>query len=469
MSKKILEVNNINNPVLEFDSALHVSTDPIFGLSTWNPCKYPDLDEIKVCAICSPAYKNALQLFWSYLKNGFNEKVFVPFPGFSNVFNISIDDLTDIINPDKKPGDIPTRYASAVKDVSADYNIAIVILPYDFPLEAREVYNETKAASFSKDPRLKTQCIRRKTLFKLDEITTDKTEDEIKYIRSAHSINLWNVAVAIFTKVGGTPWKLKDIMSEVGCFTGIVASTKLLDERRYIKDKVGICEVTDSWGSHVIWAKEALPSMGWAEEEGVRVLDISPDEVRGLIGSCLEKYCRTILGPGYEEKLDTIKDKLLSFHLVDVFSKKVLDEMEKTIVDFGFDKYQIIRLQGKAPARIYDQESSDNLPLRGSYWKEDESKAILYTHGRREYRRGKVRRIYSIHKRVTPIGVEILRQNKGLNIEKVLEQILNLTGLCWYTTNIEIKMPVTIKIARRISDLWKRGVLADFEDVRFVL
>jgi hypothetical protein len=469
MSRKNIQVNQISNPDLEFDSSTHVAADPIYGLSTWDPCVYPSLQDIKVCAVCAPAYVNDLQKFWADLKGGFDHNVFVPFPGFSTIFNLPMSDLTTIINPDRKTGDVTTRYASSVKDVPSDFDMTIVVLPYDLPIEAAQVYNEVKASSFSRTPRLKTQCVRKSTLQRLDDITPDKNDNQIRYIRSAHSIDLWNIGTAIFTKVGGTPWKLKEPMSEVGCFTGLVTNTKLIDVRRYIKDSVGVCEVVDSWGSHVVWVREALPSLKRSREDGVSVIEIEPDETRRLFQSCLDKYARTVLGSNYHDKIDVIKDRLLVFHITDIFSQNVLDEMENAITDFGFDRYQIIKLQAAAHPRIYDQDSIDNVPLRGSYWKESEDDAILYTHGRREYRRGIVKRTYSVHKRVTPIGVQVLRQNNGFTLEKTLQHILSLTGLCWYTTDIEIKMPVTIKIARRISDLWKRGVLTDFEDVRLVL
>ena len=466
MSEKTLDVGNLENPILEFDSVAHIATDPIHGLSNWGPHQHPDLNEIRAYAVCAPQFKANLEEFWDGIINGFNEDVFVAFPGFSKVFGIPITKFVSIINPDKKSGKIATRYSSAVKDIPSDCDIAVIVLPYDNPVEARDVYNEVKAASFSREPKLKTQCIRKITLAKLEEI-----EYKIRKVRSEHSINLWNLATAVFTKVGGVPWKLKNEMSEVGCFIGMRTNTKLIDERRYVKDKIGICEVADSWGTHVMWVKEALPSMQRTREEGLKVIDINPDDISKLVESALDRYCRTTLGVDYDKKIETIKNKVICFHVRDVFSKKVLDAMEEAINGFGFGRYQIVRIEPAASARIYDKESTDNIPLRGLYWKENDLSAILYTHGRRQYRRGIVRSTYSIHKfdRVTPIGVNIVRQNRGLSIDKVLQHIMNLTGLCWYTTAIEIKMPVTSKIARRISELWKRGVLSDFQDIRFVL
>lgn len=471
MPKKTLDVDYVKNPILEFDSVTHTSTDPIHGLSNWRPHNYPDLNEIRACAVCAPQFQADLKEFWDGIINGFNGDVFVGFPGFSKVFGIPITKLVSIINPDKKFGEIATRYSSAVKDIPSDCDIAVIVLPYDSPVEAKFVYNEVKAASFSREPKLKTQCIRKVTLAKLEGIEYEISDYKAKRTRSEHSINLWNFATAVFTKVGGVPWKLKSNMRDVGCFIGMVTNSKLIDERRYVRDKIGVCEVVDSWGTHVIWVREALPSMKRTHEEGLKVIDVDPDDVSTLIQAVLDRYCRTTLGASYDKKIETIKNKRLCFHVRDMFSKKVLDAMEKAIDEFGFERYQIVRIEPSGSARIYDGESDDNIPLRGLYWKESDLLATLYTHGRRQYRRGKVRSIHSIHKfgRVSPIGVNILRQNKGLSIEKVLQHIMNLTGLCWYTTDIEIKTPVTLKIARRISELWKRGVLSDFQDVRYVL
>jgi len=248
-----------------------------------------------------------------------------------------------------------------------------------------------------------------------------------------------------------------------------VTETKKIAGRRYERSKAGLCEVVDNYGSHVIWVKEDLPSMTLAKENGRRVLDIKEKDTINLVESSLDKYCRQRLGANYQERINSISDKCVVFHVTDNFSRNVLDTIEKAISDFGLERYQIVHLKYATPYKIYDGEDRALKPRRGTIWQINDRNAVLYTHGRREYRRGVVHRTYSRFKRIKPIGVEILRQNKGPSIYDSCTHIVNLTGLCWYTTDIEIKMPVTIKIARRLSNLWKRGVLGDFEDVRYVL
>ena len=452
------EVGRISDPILEFDSSVHVSTDPIFGLENWDPHRFPDLEYISVYAMCIPQFQGSLAKFWGHLLKGYEEDVYVPYPGFRNVFGVPIGDITNIVNPNRRRGEIPTRYAASVRDIEPNVDLVFVVLPYDLPQDALEVYNELKAASFSK--RIKTQCIRRTTLERLDGT---------KSIRSNHAIDLWNISVGIFTKVGGTPWVLKDKMSEVGCFAGLVTETKKIAERQYERNKAGICEVVDNYGSHVIWVKEDLPSMTRVRENGRRVLDIKRRDTINLIESCLDKYCRQRLGSNYQDRISSISDKCVVLHVTDNFSNNVLDTIEETISDFGLEQYQVVHLKYDTPYRLYDKEDKALKPRHGTFWEINERNAVLYTHGRREYRRGAVHRTYSRFKRIKPIGVEILRENKGPPISDSCTHIVNLTGLCWYTTDIEIKMPVTIKIARRLSNLWKRGVLVDFEDVRYVL
>ena len=448
----------INDPILEFDSSGHVSTDPIFGLENWDPHKFPDLECISVCAICVPRLQDSLREFWKHLREGYEEDAYVPFPSFRKVFGIPITEMTSVVNPDRKRGEMPTRYAASIKDVESNVDLVFVILPVDLPQDALEVYNELKAASFSK--RVKTQCIRRTTL---------QRTDGTRSVRSNHAIDLWNISVGIFTKVGGTPWILREKMSEVGCFIGLVTERRKAQESGYQGNKAGICEVIDNYGSHVVWVKEDIPSMTLTRENGRHVLDIKANDVVRLTESCLDKYCRQRLGSEYQDRISSLSDKCVVFHIIDNFSSDVLDTMERTISDFGLERYQIVHLKYETPFRLYDGNDKGLKPRRGTFWEVNERNAILYTHGRREYRRGIVHKTYSRFKRIKPIGVEIVRQNKGPSVYDSCTHITNLTGLCWYTTDIEIKMPMTIKIARRLSSLWKRGVLADFEDVRYVL
>lgn len=452
------KVRHISDPILEFDSSAHISTDPIFGLESWGPHIIPDLEQISVCAICAPRFRRSLATFWENLLKGYEEDVYVPYPGFQRIFGVPITNITSIVNPEIKRGEIPTRYATSIRDIKSDISLVFIVLPYDLPQDAFEVYNELKAASFSK--RIKTQCIRRTTLERLDGT---------KSIRSDHAIDLWNISVGMFTKAGGTPWILRDKMSDIGCFVGLVTETKKIMERRYERNKTGICEVINNYGSHVIWVKEDLPTMTWIKENGRRVLDIEKYDTVRLIESCLDKYCRQRLGPNYQNRMSLISDKCIVFHITDRFSNNVLDTIEETISDFGLERYQIIHLKYGTPYRLYNGEDRNLKPRRGTFWEISKNNAILYTHGIREYRRGVVHKTYSRFKRIKPIEVEVLRQNKAPSVHDSCTYITNLTGLSWHTTDIEIKMPVTIKIARRLSNLWKRGVLTDFEDVRYVL
>lgn len=454
----IQKAKRISDPVLEFDSSSHVSTDPIFGLENWGPHNLPDLEKISVCAICKPELRASLLKFWADLKNGYEGDAYVPYLGFSNAFHTPIADLNPVINPEVKKGEIPTRYAASLRDVPSETDLVFIVLPYDLPEDALEVYDELKASSFSR--RIKTQCIRRVTL---------ERSNDTRSLRSDHAMDLWNISVGMFTKVGGTPWVLRDRMAEVGCFIGLVTGMKRTSTGRFERDKAGICEVVDNYGSHVIWVKEDLPSMNWIREDGRSVLEIARGDTTRLVESCLEKYCRQRLGPNYQDRMSSLSDKTVVVHITDNLSTNVLDTMAKTISDFGLDRFQIIHLEFDTPYRLYDGDDQTRKPLRGTVWAVDENFAVLYTHGRREYRRGSVYKTYSRFKRTKPIGVEILRQSRGPNIYDSCMHIVNLTGLCWHTTDIEMKMPVTIKLAGRLNNLWKRGVLADFEDVRYIL
>ncbi|MDH5439473.1 MAG: hypothetical protein OEY31_02570, partial [Candidatus Bathyarchaeota archaeon] len=365
-------VSLIGNPILEFDSSSHISTDPIFGLENWTAHRFPDLKRVSVCGICVPKLQSLLATFWRDLREGYEEDVYVPYPGFEKAFGIPIGDISSVVNPDRKKGDIPSRYAASVRDTEPDVDLVFVVLPYESPQDAREVYNELKAASFSK--RIKTQCIR---------LTTLGRKDGDKSVRSNHAIDLWNISVGIFTKVGGIPWVLKNRMSRIGCFIGLVTQTRRIAERQYGGNKAGICEVVDDYGSHVIWVKEDLPSLAWIRENGRRVLDIEERDIVNLSESCLDKYCRERLGPNYPDRMSSLSSKCVVFHVTDSFSNKVLDIMERTISDFGLERYQIIHLKYDTPFRLYDKEDRGLKPLHGTFWQINEKNAVLYTHGRR--------------------------------------------------------------------------------------
>ena len=132
-----------------------------------------------------------------------------------------------------------------------------------------------------------------------------------------------------------------------------------------------------------------------------------------------------------------------------------LDEVSavKEILEGKDTSYALIHIESSNPYRGYGEENLNETAVRGDLILDRElgNRAILLTTGCVQSDEG-------IRKRnrlgtPKPLEVEVEANTTPYSARDFTRQILGLTKLDWNTTELEVRMPITIKYARKVADL----------------
>jgi len=137
----------------------------------------------------------------------------------------------------------------------------------------------------------------------------------------------------------------------------------------------------------------------------------------------------------------------------------VLQEYRGRLVSPGL---LAVHIKGNSIYRCYDRSSGDLSVKRGALLIDRlrSGRAILFTTGRvgegERRRLGTPRSLeLSVHKNTSPLGVR-----------EMAEQVLALTKLDWNTTELEVRMPITLEYSRRAARLAPFVLAKDAVDLK---
>jgi len=239
--------------------------------------------------------------------------------------------------------------------------------------------------------------------------------------------NMWNLSLGLYVKAGGVPWKLK-IGEEGTCFIGIAFGIKKSADGQDIL--VGLAEVFNLFGESVT-IKVVEDSFN--TEVGYH---LSAEKAEKLIGIAIESYI--------DEKGENPSKVII--HKTTFFNPGEQTGIENALGDISYDLVYI-----KKSASLKLVPDGKYPPQRGTFWKINDKKGVLYTVGY-------VEEFGTYPGPGTPSVIEINRDRGSTDIEKLAKQILELAKMDWNTTVLMSGEPITIKFARKVSDILKTDV-----------
>ena len=305
-------------------------------------------------------------------------------------------------------------------------------------------YPELKALRFEHTSRtIRIQFLRENTLRKAlaDSMRMEYT--------------LWNLSTALYTKCNGTPWVHYGPILPAGIFIGIAFTKPRITQETISSKKVfcyGIMTIYNRYGLHI--DTKVTPIIFQIPKS--RPLP----RTKGLFipYSDMKKLLREIIGR-YQPPI-VIIHKSARFHKDE---KRAIDEVLKG----RSISYVLVHIESSNPYRGFTNSQFEFSVTRGDLIldRENPNRAILFTTGCIRIRD----RIKLRTRPGTPRAIELeIEQNiSSFDVESLAKQILALTKLDWNTTDIEVRMPVTIKYARKASLLAKylRVRTADIRDL----
>lgn len=437
-SSKNIEAKILSEPEIDFGNG-KMAQWPKLGISKYHPLDYNEgqssrPDCVKIALFGS---KNSFDMLNS-LKNGQSEGKYA-FLGFDKIYKSTLEmGKTRFIAPTDKEindvrsstdiSDLVISKIVALKNQGIDFDVYLIELlpewePY-FTMQEKDLHDLIKVKAWKYQ--IRTQ------------IFTDKS-----YAQD-NSDTLNNLALGIYFKSGGNPWRVASKFINTA-YIGISFGYSITDKKRL----VGVAEIFDCYGQFVairsITIKEAYLDQVIKEK---RDIHLQKEQMEGLIVALLTDY--------YTFMDNTFPDSLV-IHKTTYFNK-----YEKLAIE-NLSAYPVMI------SLVYAQKSSNwNIineipieptrgtyyiePTRGTYFKINSNSALIYTsgimQGQSKYFLPGSPRPYLIH----------LENESNFELEELLTQIMELSKLNFNSTNTYSKHPVTLLHARNIVDLLRVGL-----------
>ena len=428
----IFELNKLEIPIFQLDGA--ETRDPIACLSygTCKPLKKAILSKAKVLVLfpehISYKEKSALRKLLSDLEEGIKGVKVKRWKGFSEVFNIDLE-------LEFKPYIVNKRssYVSSIIQILREhrkiYDLFIIFMPEYAKSRIGGPYFKVKA--YSMLGKIKEQILIKSTL---EKVLKYRNENILRY-----NDLIWNFALSIFTKLGGTPWKLKRYMDNVF----LAVSTIVKPDNIGSKQRAGIAvlQMYNNWGEYESSVYGKLMFV-YEEAKGMLAIGDSDSEDRFL------EIVSTIA--------NDVKGKNITVHLTDLYSKEFHELLYQALVDNGAVSVKIIRVQSSSPLRLYMniEEAKYAWPEVGAYWFLEPGKvAQLYTTGKWRY--SPRRPPYVIHGHaIRPVQVSLEYPENSELTPSDLRDILWLTKLYPYMLDApRTRMPIDMRLCRRYAQI----------------
>lgn len=287
-------------------------------------------------------------------------------------------------------------------------------------------HNQLKAKLL--EHRAITQIIRESTIV-YREIWED--ESRIKNETRFDSAKAWNISTTLYYKVGGLPWKLKDIREKV-CYLGIVF--KKIDYNEKNQNACCAAQMFLNSGDGLVFRGSTGPYYN-PETKEFHLLFNNAFE---LLSNALETFKKKNEDNSYPDEV--------FLHAKTYFN----DEEWNGFLKAAENKTKIIgvRIRDDKTFKLY-RDFSFPIP-RGAAFTLNEKQAFLWS-------KGFIPRIQTVLGLETPnpLSVEIIRGES--DIERVCKDVLALTKLNYNSCIFGDGMPVTLRFADSIGEVLTAG------------
>lgn len=234
----------------------------------------------------------------------------------------------------------------------------------------------------------------------------------------------WNIAVGIYYKATGIPWKLTEI-DEGTCYIGVSFYHEITKSEKSMR--ASIAQVYMRTGeSQVIRGS----SFEWNEEERGRNVRLNSSQMVKIVRDSIEIFFRQ------RKKLP----RRLVVHKSTRFSDEEIKGCEQASNEI--DELDIVHIREWTGFRAY-HEKHDYPVVRGTVVA-DSNEAMLFT-------TGFVPALATYPGPSVPRPLHLICQRLDTSIESVCRDILGLTKLDWNSSTFYRRMPVTIGVSRKVG------------------
>lgn len=467
-----MEVKKILEPGLEFfQNPNYPVDDPRYGLERFKPFDKDtkNFSKVSVVVVGPSKFEKPFRSFWKNLVEGISntqqgdQSYKKGFEDFLQV-DITKDDELEYYGIDKYAGNIQRKYELALEECKRKKDkeaMIVVIQPED--------ENE-----FNFRNELKLKLIQEKSQF-----VKPQTILRQEFLGSV----LNNFAVGVYSKYGGTPWRLKDPRFANTLVLGIsfhyVRPTRFDAPERTI---FGFSEIVDEYGHHVGMTVNplTLKTKEFKDLYQHKSLFIPQKQIQTLIENSIAKY---------KQRTNDFSPSKIIIHKTSFYHAQELKGIKEGLKKAGFKgEYALVHLQNETGYRMYRE--NDYRSMRGILLKPEPKNpyGVLWTLGRIpsqfwDKTEGKMKYFEKSGVKIgtaSPIGILIHKDSnmKEMDFDYVAELTLALTKMRWNTVEPGLREPVSTYFARNggrfVASIWNQhnkeiDVLMENLDARFLL
>jgi len=337
-----------------------------------------------------------------------------------------LNDLYPISNRPRNQIDCVIAFGEdhrAIKSTNNYYNIKEICLKNGYPIQYLSSYSSTTYSG---------------VLQKLYDL------NNLQYI-------LWNICVAIYSKVGGIPWILKN-PNNVDITLGIRFSRN--ENEGY---STGFVSIFNKYGKYIGVFSETFPDQDYGLSkadykmisEGMTVPTIL---IKNIIGDSINNYY----------KFHTTKIEAITIQKIGQFGKNERIGFEEALNSLEIDNYSLIEVYNKNLQRFFNLGKHSLNIDRGICFPFSEKHGFLCTTGDYHYNIfGRVKTKTHTMGTPRPLLVNLKRNiNCYDKFTDACQDIFTLTGLHYQTvTHNEIRLPASLIFAHKISKFSKYGII----------
>lgn len=236
----------------------------------------------------------------------------------------------------------------------------------------------------------------------------------------------WNLHTALYYKSGGVPWRLpRDPSDLTSCYVGVTFyrsgdNTTL---------ETSVAQVFNQRGDSVI--VRGAPAKVSRHD---RQPHLSRHDAQTLLTEALTRY---------RGEHRTLPARIV-LHKTSSYTTDELAGFRAAADDAGIDTLELLWLPASDPVRLF--RSANHPPLRGTLLTLDDRRHLLYTRGSVPF--------YGTYPGMyipTPLPFRLIETESSP--EHLAEELLALTKMNWNQTQLDGRLPITLRTADRVGEI----------------
>jgi len=391
-----------------------------FGLRDYGPYEGVK-DKVRLAFLFSPEDRGKSQELFKALRGD----TYSTFSGMEKIFRTPIgnDNVTGAEVLSFEPADLSYTCAALKQAFPGERVVPIVVAPFSKHQSPEETMRYVRAKHAFLTAGLASQFV--------DRTRTMGDHNALKW-------SISNIALAVYAKIGGHPWKVRP-STENCLIVGIGQAHRKMEDR--IEKYVAYSVLTDSSGIY----------------ENIRVLGSSTDH---------DEYVAS-LKANLREVLTSHQNKYSSFVLHVTFKprdaeiraiKALLDELRTESENHEF---VVIKFNDRNDFFGFSTEHNSKVPLEGSVARLSKKEFLVWFSG---VSTGDSK---APKKPERPVHIKVLYPEVPLpddTLRRLLQDTVNIAGANWRGFNAK-SMPISVYYAKLVADYYSRFREAGLEDV----